>query len=640
MADIDDLLKEYDTKPTATGDASDIDHLLKMYPDTAPKVEPTRSRFAVDMAAPVGGEFGDLAAQPWAQGAPADQSAYTPVGKIANAAFQGFTEAPRALTPYAQDVVNRLGPVGSQIINPLIQLPFSAGNALMQGVAETANQVTGDPRAGRDVTMLGQILPMTHIGTGVPPVATAIPNPLTSRPQFVSERFAPSIAGLDTRNSISALLQHDIAENPPRALGAGNPLETMPDAATINSLAAARSGSPVLGGSVGAAASREGTPSGQIDMTRREMLVNRAQAETEKLNELQPAGKDLNRYVEGVNPTMAEMEQSVKTAREQKALATISPEIADQARALDVAHTEARQQHFKDIVGSKTDLDRLEMARSDQASKDAAAAFKPGQTTDASPVAETISSVLNQPRAMENTQLQKYVRPLLGRLYEDDGVTLKSDPEQLYGLREDINRMRSRASQAQDKNLTHVSGELGAISNVLDSAISAGASEYRTYMKNYADASRGIDELSVLQDHENGLNGLKTFTPIQRMMRKIVEARQAPGNNPYKSISDDTMARLWALRDDLRRSASAQDLARAKGSDTAQNAIDIAKNVLKAGARGAAHYGLYHATGDLGANALLGMGDMAAMRLLQQRNVKRAHEMLNPNPLQYPPPEP
>lgn len=36
MAEIDDLLKEYDKKPGATVDASDIDHLLKLYPDTAP----------------------------------------------------------------------------------------------------------------------------------------------------------------------------------------------------------------------------------------------------------------------------------------------------------------------------------------------------------------------------------------------------------------------------------------------------------------------------------------------------------------------------------------------------------------------------------------------------------------------------
>jgi hypothetical protein len=63
-------------------------------------------------------------------------------------------------------------------------------------------------------------------------------------------------------------------------------------------------------------------------------------------------------------------------------------------------------------------------------------------------------------------------------------------------------------------------------------------------------------------------------------------------------------------------------------------------NAAKIGARGVAHYGMYHLTGDLGANALMGMADFAAMNRLKQRNVNRAREMLNPNPLQYPPPEP
>jgi hypothetical protein len=334
------------------------------------------------------------------------------------------------------------------------------------------------------------------------------------------------------------------------------------------------------------------------------------------------------------------MEQSIKTAREQKTLSTISPEIADQARNIEQANIEARQLHFKDIAGSKTDLDRLEMARSEQASKDAKAAFQPGQVADAQPVVDAIKGIVNDPRGAENTQVQKYVKPLLDRLYEDDGTTLKSDPQRLYGLREDLNRMLSRTSTSEDKNLMHVSGELKDVRSVLDNVISAASPEYRTYMQNYANASREIDARSVLQDHENGLNQLKTYAPFQRMMMKIVEQRQAPGNNPYKNIPDETMAQLWNLRDDLRRVATTHELALTRGSPTVQNLVDLGLNAAKIGARGVAHYGMYHLTGDLGANALMGMADFAAMNRLKQRNVNRAREMLNPNPLQYPPPEP
>jgi hypothetical protein len=62
------------------------------------------------------------------------------------------------------------------------------------------------------------------------------------------------------------------------------------------------------------------------------------------------------------------------------------------------------------------------------------------------------------------------------------------------------------------------------------------------------------------------------------MMREAVAARHPDAPlNPWQSLSDDQMSRLWALRDDLRRSASAEDLARASGSDTVPNAIDVAK---------------------------------------------------------------
>lgn len=200
--------------------------------------------------------------------------------------------------------------------------------------------------------------------------------------------------------------------------------------------------------------------------------------------------------------------------------------------------------------------------------------------------------------------------------------------------------MLSRTSQSADRNLAHVTGELKDIRDVLDNTISAAAPEYRNYMKNYADASKEIDWKQALQDSENGLNQLKTLTPFQRMMRTIVEARQSPGNNPYKNIPDETMAQLWNLRDDLRRSATANDLARAKGSDTMQNLIDFAANAAKTGGRAAAHYGLFHMTGDLGANAILGALDYANMNRAKQKNINRAREMLNPNPLQYPLPEP
>jgi hypothetical protein len=561
------------------------------------------------------------------------------------------------LTPEAQASVDQSGPVGRYITNPLLHIAGAVpaglsaiGAGIGQGITEAAGAV-GQPALGRDINMLAQIAPVASMGAGVPVIARGVQE-APPTPRFVQEHFGEGTAenplAAAPRGPTPAFIPPD-ANLPPHQPFVPEPAPSAPAFIPPNPLAATPEGvptpNPLTAGtegqaaSVGAAASREGTPASEIDLTKRQELVNRAQAEQEKLNELQPGGRDLNRYVPGVDPTMAQMEQSTKTAREQKTLSTISPEISDLAEGVVKAHVEARKAYWDDqIAGSKPEVDALKLDRSDQAAIDTAAAFKPGQVANAEPVVTTISDILNAPRAKENTALQQYVAPIMKRLYEADGTTLKSDPAQLYGLREDLERMRSKPSQAKDQNLIHVSGELKDIRDALDKAIEGGAPGYRTYMDNYANASRRINELEVLQGHENGLNGFKTFVPYQAMMRKIVEAREKPGNNPYKSISDDTMAKLWNLRDDLRRAASADDKAKARGSDTMQNAIDVAKTVAKTGVRAAMHYGLYHATGDLGSNAILGLADMLNNQRLQAKTVRRAHEMQIPNPLHYPPP--
>ena len=79
---------------------------------------------------------------------------------IVGAMGEGWRATPSILAPEAQDAQYRLwGPVGGSIVNSLFSLAGAvpaATNALMYGGAELANQVTGDPRAGRDALMLGR----------------------------------------------------------------------------------------------------------------------------------------------------------------------------------------------------------------------------------------------------------------------------------------------------------------------------------------------------------------------------------------------------------------------------------------------------------------------------------------------------
>ena len=84
-------------------------------------------------------------------------------GKIGGAMAEGWRATPPILTPEAQAHPLMQGFLGTQVYGPALSALggfLGAGNALMYGGAELANQVTGDPRAGRDALMIAQVAPM------------------------------------------------------------------------------------------------------------------------------------------------------------------------------------------------------------------------------------------------------------------------------------------------------------------------------------------------------------------------------------------------------------------------------------------------------------------------------------------------
>ena len=103
-------------------------------------------------------------------------------------------------------------------------------------------------------------------------------------------------------------------------------------------------------------------------------------------------------------------------------------------------------------------------------------------------------------------------------------------------------------------------------------------------------------------------------------------------------------ARLQKLHDNLKRVASAQDLAAARGSDTVQNAVDLAKGIAKAGGSVLAHAAankVMPVAGSFVVNALGQVVERGRAARIQRRQMQRGMEMLNPpptNPLNPPAP--
>jgi hypothetical protein len=161
---------------------------------------------------------------------------------------------------------------------------------------------------------------------------------------------------------------------------------------------------------------------------------------------------------------------------------------------------------------------------------------------------------------------------------------------------------------------------------------------------------QNIAQMRVLQDAEvngglfRGAGRQMQYNDFQRFMKNVVDSRMSGPTdlNDYKAITDDTMARLWNLRDDLRRSASAKELASSPGSDTVQNAFDAIKGAIGSVAgEGALHLGahtLLGPFGEFGAPIIKQAFNALASGRSARRQTARGMEMLRPpqnsNPLQ------
>jgi hypothetical protein len=628
-------------------------------------------------------EYGPAYAAPAsAQPAPGNAA----VERVGKAAVEAYRATPSFFTPTAQEAIDKYGgPVGQQIVNPagkIVGGVIGVANAGMAGLSQGAMEVLGE-KGGRDALALASVLPMVR-GEAMSPNPVAAPAEAPGRPRFISEITAPDVSQLDPRNAIAALINHDVAENPTIGGQPGRgfpnqrtPVSGSPESALNRASAApptdvgdipttatgapqtyekwqALNQQPTQGDiaipgtppapaaptgpvprSVGAAALDD---NGLGELTPAQERAYAATAEGQKLLERQPVGvPDHSSYVPGVNPTDVERLQSVDAARELKALKVTAPNVAQEIQNVADANMEKRQAYHQATIGSPVDILTATEARNAQRAADYPAAFANKTTPDIEPVVAAVQDSLSSPRARQNTQLRQYVKPLLDRLVNEDGKPKITDAEELYGFREDLNRMRSKASQIDQPNLQHVSGELGDIIKTTDAAIEQAAPGYRAYMDNFANASRRIEEMQVLQDHEPKLydaHNRITYAKFQTMMRQIVDARNAKGVNPYKSITPETMDRLWNLRDDLRRSAKAGELGSAAGSDTAQNAFDMIKGAVggQGGTMASTIAGGVLA-GPIGAGVVgFGkdlLGSMLAKRTLR-RQTTRGMEILHP----------
>lgn len=337
-----------------------------------------------------------------------------------------------------------------------------------------------------------------------------------------------------------------------------------------------------------------------------------------------PTDIDAQSPIPGVQRTLAQATGNPGIAAQERSMRS-NPNFNNAFTGMAESNNQARQSFLTGIVGDENDLQALKDQRDAVATPLRQQAFASATQADPRPVINAIDQVLQSPSGQRDvvSSALDNIRSKLATTGPGGQVQLQTDPEQLYGIRQAIGDMLNPLSAGTQSDKRLASSELMGVKQSLDDAIEQAAPGYKDYLQQYSQLSRPVDEAQYLQSlkiDDGNLNGQITLGKVNSAITQIEKAQALPGVNPAKSVSNDTMNSLYALRDDL-RAAGRSDLGRGTGSDTAQKlasdglrkALTATKigNVLLATAgagAGAAAHGAEGATFGGGAGALLGAG--------------------------------
>lgn len=168
---------------------------------------------------------------------------------------------------------------------------------------------------------------------------------------------------------------------------------------------------------------------------------------------------------------------------------------------------------------------------------------------------------------------QKIVGPIDNALsvIKSGDTAFESDASQLYGIRQSITDRLSPLARGTANDARVAASKLQPVMKALDEAIESAAPGYKDYMSKFSEMSKPIDQMEYLQSlNLVDQRGNITLAKVQNALRNISQQRSAGGINQAKSLTDDHIAQLESLRDDL-MAGNNVNLGRSLGSNTVQN---------------------------------------------------------------------
>jgi hypothetical protein len=238
--------------------------------------------------------------------------------------------------------------------------------------------------------------------------------------------------------------------------------------------------------------------------------------------------------------------------------------------ARDAQNANARGEFLDALRGDEQHISDLTDVR-ETATKGAREAALAGQTKPANvkPVLDTIDGILKGPEG-KRSEVVKALNEIRTNLLDAKGKP-ETDAAMLYGVRKSIDDLLSPKASSEKSGAKLAASQLVTVKKALDDSIQAVAPGFKEYLANYSKLSKPIDEARWLQQQKlTDVNGNPTLAKVQAAIERITAQRTKPGVNDAKSISAETINKLTALRDDLKRSGNLT-LQKPGGSDTAQH---------------------------------------------------------------------
>lgn len=291
-----------------------------------------------------------------------------------------------------------------------------------------------------------------------------------------------------------------------------------------------------------------------------------------------PVAVNATELVPGSLPTLAEATGNPGIAGLQRALASRAG--GNELAQRQTQNAAARAEAVERLRGTPQDIDRLTAARDLAAGRSLRGVFDNPSPANPQPVVDAIDGILSGSSGKRDA-VQSVLNNIRGKLVNADG-TLETDAATLYNsVRKQIGDMLDAKMSVADPKGIQASRELLQVRDVLDNAIEDAAPGFAAFRSAYSDASRPINALEALQGLKlENAQGNVTLSQVQNAIANISKAKRSPvtAKNTARSVTDDQLTALRALRDDLLRESkglnSGQNAIR--GSTTAQNLDNLA----------------------------------------------------------------